>query len=715
MWRVKVSSKHTIWLLMLCTCAAPVARQDERRVPRGWTLDASKQDMRAVNIREQKAFGEGKIIHADDFGAESLITEATLSPADGKAELKYLIEDYNKLLCINTAFEETIEEYEDKLCFATLRDIQMLEVHVATSVSALRNEDKWPEFRVELGGKDSEDKDSEVWAHALDGGSVIFRKMFPVKHEGKDIQGYNMKEAIQEIKLILKTDGRINKNGYINDYVVFKESFGGKFCIKRGRWTLQLDCKQHKTMESEVDIETNRLHIDRVEIYLYFADDDRPYKIFASNTSAQEPLVILDNVVREYSVAGFQNNPHWLLHFHSNRCEPWQEEHDGTEFGKYIWNKYIKQKNNSAIDVYKTPLHCAGVRTIPVYDDPVIPPEIDKISGLLDDVVVDKWLIDNENNFKPHADNNKIECQLRTAAIVKKEASEQNKCGTEPETPLEVPTDLDTWSAERLSNSVTEWKSYNHILTQSNIKCVSDLNKLTGSGCFYEKQLLGGIQVKITGQRLVSVGGKLMTRAKADACIFDETEDLSDPPEDNNVYINLGLTEQSYPLTGFSDINKAERGRFYMEGKMINEKYTKNFAVRDIKFLYLEKTAEEKFFSYKAVSKLTHNRIWISGLGGREDPTVTAVSKPVEQGIIAISSIELIFDGKVIYRRGHPPDVPEVEAEINCKEDEDKNDALEALFVLSNSNNVWVDYNVYGNKAWADYRDKIDHCVEAEE
>ena len=683
-------SKYITLLLLLCTCAAPVSRREERRVPRGWTLDTSKQDLAAVNIREQKAFGEGKIIHADDFGAESLTTEATLSSTDGKAQLRHLIEERNKLVCINKALEDAVKEHEDRSCFATLRDIQMLEVHVETSISALRKEDKWPQFKVLLGGKDSEEF---AWAHALDRGTVVFRKRFTVKQDGKDMLSYNMKEAIREITFELNTVDRIN-NGYVNDYVTFKDSFGSSICLERHLWGNWGTCKRGREtqLKNDINIETNRLHIDRVEIYISFADDDRAYKVFASRSSAQEPLVILDNIVRQYSIAGFDNNPYWLLHYHSARCEPWQEDHDGSEFGEHIFNEYIKKKNNSSINIYDTPLHCTGVFTVPVYDTPDIPD--------LDINDIKEWLNNNEASFKPHANNDEAECQPRTAAIVIKEASEQNKCGKEPGPPLEIPTDLDTWSAARLSRKVTDRNSKNNTIENSNVKHVTNLNKITGSGCFYEKQLLGGMAVSITGQVLVNAGGKLMTRAKANACIGG----VGEPSDDNNVYINLGLNKLSYPLIT-NNSGTGNDARIKLEA-VIDAAYTENFALRDIKFVHFEKTASAAFSSYQVVST-------VKQVNKGVDKVMDGVSILVEQGIIAISSITISFDGAVLYQRGSSPSSAEEEGEteeIDCN----KNDVLGAEFVLSSSNNVWVDYNVHGNEKWEEYRDEKDHCVAEE-
>ncbi len=701
---------HLILLLLLAACAAPVARRDERRVPRGWTLDTSEQDIRAVNVREQKAFGEGKVIRADDFSAESLTTEATLSSADGKKQIEHLSQEFNKLLCINQALKEAIEVLEDQRCFATLKAVEELEVHVSTSVSAMRKADKWPEFKVELGGSD----DGEfAWASALDGGTVVFRKMFPVKKkDGKVHDYYNMEEILQGIKLVLNSEDRTN---YINDYVEFKESFGGTFCAER-RWGSVFGCKKGKTltMKKNFSVETNRLHIDRVEIYMYFADDDRPYKVFASHSSRREPLVILDNIVRSYSVAGFKNNPHWLLHYYSAACDMWQKDHDGSEFGQYIWNKYIKQKNNSSINIYASPLRCAGVGAVPAEVAPEIP-EINTSDKSLDLDDINQWLNDNKDRFKPHVNSSKAACQPRTAAVIMTEAIEQKKCGKEPQPPLAVPEDLDSWSATRLSRGATYLEGKNNDYKISNEGLVTDINNITGSGCFYEKKLLGGIKVKISGQMLVNVGGKLMTRRQANECIFKSTTDGLAVEDGNYVYINLGFNTQSYPIITHNS-GVQEDGRFAIDAGLILDTYTKNFNLQDIRFVHLEKTAHEMFFTHEDLDSATHDRIWSPPWGGRVDPTVTTASVLVEQGIVALSSIELIFDGDVIYQRGSPPP-PRAEGEeageIDCNED--KAEVLDALFVLTSSSNVWMDYNVHGNDAWDKYRDEKDHhCVEEE-
>ena len=683
-------SMRLILLVLICACAAPVARRDDRRVPRGWTLDTSKQDLSAIKIIEQKAFGEGKVVLTDNFSSDNLTTEATLSSTDGKKQIKHLIEEFNKLVCINKELEDAKKELENKRCFATLRAVERLEVHVSTSIGALRKEAKWPEFKVDIGSTPN-----FHYAPALDGGTVIFRKKFKLeKKDGKIQDYYTMKELFTGGGITLALNNKEKgENKHINDYVEFKESFGGEFCIKRSRRTLQLWCHEKETMKESVSIETNRLHIDRVEIYLYFADDDRPYKIFASNSSAQKPLTILDNVVRSYTVKGFKNNPHWLLHYHSAKCDAWQEDHDDSVFGKYIW-KYIKENNLGSIDIYASPLHCAGTSTIPAYVEPAIP-EIDA-----DDI--DTWLSYNADKFKPHVNNSKAECQHRTAAVIREEAIEQKKCGKEPEKPLEVPEDLDTWKSNLISKKVTYLKGQNNNLKISNEGLSAGIDKETGSSCFYKQRLQGEIKVKITGQMLVNVGGKLMTRRRADECFFQKVGGLDGMAVNaNQVYINLGLNAQSYPIiTHNSDEIK-------IEGALISEPYTANFAMRDISFVHLEKTVSEKFFTYKEMNSLTYNKIF-------GDETVDGVSVAVEQGIVAIQYIELIFNDNVIYSFGSSPETEDKETDIDC----DKNDINKykhLKFVLTNSNNVWVDYNVQGNEKWTDYRDKEDYsCVEEE-
>lgn len=677
-------------LMLICACAAPVTSRDDRRVPRGWTLDTSKHDLSAISISEQKAFGEGKVVLTDNFSADNLTTEAVLGSTDGKKQIKHLIEEHNKLLCINQALEDAIKELEDKSCFRTLRAVERLEVHVSTSIGALRKEYKWPEFKVELGGDDEAD-----FAPALDGGTVIFRKKFTLeKKDGKIQNYYNMKNLLGGIQFELKSEK--NQFGYINDYVIFAESFGGEFCTERRGIGGLGGCKKRATMKTRISIETNRLHIDRVEIYLYFADDDRPYKVYASNSSAQEPLTILDNVVSSYSVAGFKNNPHWLLHFHSAKCDGWQEDHDDSVFGKYIWNNYIKKNNHGSIDIFASPLHCVGTSTVPVYVEPAIP-KIDKD--------IDTWVNDNEDKFKPRADNSKTECQPRTAAVIREEAIDQKKCGKEPEDPIEVPADLDTWKPSHLSKNVSYLEKRNKNFKISNEGLSDNINTKTGSSCFYKKPLLGGIKVKITGQILVNVGGKLMTRRKAEHCIFNNTS-LSEVKDGNQVYINLGLNAQSYQI--MTDNSGSEQnGRFNIDDGLISDTYTKNFAMRDISFVHLEKTASEKFFTYEDIATTTYDQFW------GEDQPVSAVSVAVEQGIVAISSIELNFNDDVIYSLGSPTKSLEEDGgtDIDCS----KNDSDPALFVLTNSSNVWVDYNVQANDKWIDYRDEKDiNCVEEE-
>ena len=697
----------TRWLVLflLCTCAAPISTRN-RRVPRGWTLDSSKQDIRAVNIQEQKAFGEGKIIAADNYSSESLTTEASLSPNEGKASFGYLVDEYNKLKCKAMALEDALNDAQDWHCLAKRRVVEKLEVHVATSVGAMRSDKHWPLFSVNLGSPDP-DKDEKVVGlgevPAVDGGTIIFRKNFEIEEDDKT-RGHSMEEVVRQITF--KLDASEAR------YIELKNYFGREYCTERKWWGR---CKEEKTTSQQSYlVPTNTISIDSVEIYLYFVDDERPYKVFASDTSMAEPLVYLDKIMPVYSIANFKNNPHWLMHYNSRSCETWGDaKHDGSKFGKYVWENYIAKKDATTPINYNN-LECAGASHVPVYVEPEIPEiKINKNQGLTSEDIA-AWQEKQADSFKPPANRSKPECQPRTAKIIVKEAEEQNQCGGEREDSkkLIVPSDIDSWTAERLTQRVSDMQKENGNLVASIAGLTTDLNKITGSGHFYETELINGVQVKITGQQLVNVGGQLMTRERASKCIFSGNSDLGEP-RDNPVYINLGLNAPSYPI--IPQFSGDERqGKFPIvlpdpkQLPLIPDVYTENFALRDIRFLQLSKKADNSFFATRAVATTR-----VDNLFGSDTMTHKETSIDVEYGIVAIHSIELIFDAKIIYELGTAYNDQKWTAVLPKTNKCDENsDVLSPLFVLTSRNSAWTDYGLRSNPAWVKFRDEIDHGAE---
>ena len=696
-------ARHLLLLLLLCACAAPIVQRDERRSPRGWTIDSSNQDMRAANIREKKAFGEGKIIEADNFRGDSLTSEATLVSGDSREQLQQLIKDFNKLLCVNNALEQAILEAEDKRCFARVRTPKQLEVHVSTAIGAMRDDSKWPKFSVTLGGEDGVDFRG---AYAPDGGTVVFTKRLTTNDEGKRV--YNMKQLVNHIGLHLRTEPN-KKTGFFNDYEKFEEAYGDDFCLERRSFFIVGGaCRDGKrtNLKESMMIEYNKLIITRVEIYLRFEGDKNSYKIFSSRSSRDEPLTILDNSNATYTITGFDNNPHWLLHYHSSKCNAWDNRtHDGTEFGEYIWNNYINNNSKDSVNIFTSPLHCPGSSAVPVSVVPEIPED-------LVDRKIDDWLDKNKNKdkFKSHPNSSAAECQPRTAQMIKEEAVQDKKCGKDAPQPLLQPADLNKWSEERLVNGIKYMRDVNNLYDISNESFITRLNWETGSGCFYEKQLQAGMHVKIDGQELVRVSGKLMTKREAETCIFKDGHDNVAPPEGNNLYINLGLNALSYPM--LHTVGKGKDSIFKIT-KFIKEPYTENFAIHDLSYVYFTKKPNNDFFSNKVISQLEQDMLLAP------ERIVDAVTVPVEVGIIAIHKIEIMVSGNTIYKAGvNLP--PNSEDKINdnelCKEENSGKSVIEnPLFILSNRANAWQDYNLRGNEKWEEYRNKNDHCgVEAE-
>ena len=207
------------------------------------------------------------------------------------------------------------------------------------------------------------------------------------------------------------------------------------------------------------------------------------------------------------------------------------------------------------------------------------------------------WLVENKDKFKPHSNSSKSECQPRTAKIIKNEALQANKCGKDAPAPLAEPADLDKWSEERLVNGMKYMQDVNNTKYEgSNESYITRLNLETGVGCFYEKKLLEGLKVKVHGQALVRVAGRLMTKREAGACVFDQVNTNLAPPDDNILFINLGLHAQSYPLI-LTPSGSGQDGTFREEELVIEPSYTEKFALRDLMYMYMGKQPNVSFLA----------------------------------------------------------------------------------------------------------------------
>ena len=225
----------------------------------------------------------------------------------------------------------------------------------------------------------------------------------------------------------------------------------------------------------------------------------------------------------------------------------------------------------------------------------------------------------------------------------------------------------------------------------STISYTTRLDMETGNGCFYEKKLLSGIQVEIYGQSLVSVGDKLMTHRKAQECYFAKGSGLE--PKSSQIYINLGLNAASYPI--IAEAVGGNNDVIALKELYLNPTYTENFALRHISFLRLARRADMGLLKQVATKAVTHYKLW-------GDKKIDGQSVTVETGIVAVSRIVLKFSDKVIYELGTPL-IADTEEESEGDSDNrigdlDKycrtSDVIKALFILSNRNLQWMDYEV---------------------
>ena len=665
------------WFLVFIVCVnCAKVSIDTRGVdtPRGWTVDKSSGDVTAA-----KAFDQGKTLDVDSFNSEEgITTKAVMSASDSIENIKANVEKFNKLVSINVALRNALKERQDKTCFVT-KPLKELEVHVHTRLSPLRayeplDDKKWPKITVDL------DDESNGFKHAkvIDGGVIVFSREYqpdPEKKDKKNIEERYSQTINHLQKIEVKLDDDDTDRGWV--FAEFKEEFGRKHCESRFLGSCEGSYSKGKIYFEE----GNKVLIDKVEVRVKLVGDtnNRFYKIFADDQQTIE----LSSAVRHYNFDGFRQNPHWVLHAYSSKCDGWSGDHDGSEFAREVWQK-IQDGDRVTNDFFATNFSCVEQRLLPNLVTPQNPsPDITKEEDR------DPWLTNNKP-FAPADD--KEECQPVTAESIAENAS---GVAVDPKCRLPIPDDLDDRSKENLELLRDIMQKYVSAGEESNAGMKQDFDDLSKSGCFYDKKLTDGIKVEIEGQYLLDVAGQYMTDVKFTA----KGQELAAthqgsfmPPSINDgvpLYINLGLDKRSYPL--IPQFFASGDDSIYISGKkIIDPDYTKNFTVRDISFVHLNRGGDYR--NEKAtISKEYEKSSWHGFANPQED---TAMTIDIEYGIVNIQKIALFLgdDKKPFYKR-----------EAGNKA-ENSNGVKGGLFTLNSIVNSWTDYNIKNNLAWNEKR-----------
>ena len=332
-----------------------------RKIPRGWTLDAEKQQ--AVDeIGVEKTFDDKEYLELDSFDAAKGITEEVIpGAADNVAAIEDMIERQSKLAGINKALGEKISEFEGKTCFQH-RKFQELEVHVLTSISGWRSpkEEHWPKISVDLG-----ETTGFAPAPVLDGGRVVFKRTY--LKEGDKERTHNM-ESIQQINLELEPLSQQAGYEAVTVFANISEPLGQKVCIGGGNWIGM--CKKWGYRTDVTNIEGNQVTVHWMAIYAKFEGDSSKYRIFS--TPLQEKVVVLRDAVRSYSISDFKSNPFWVMHYYSDKCNSWEALHDGSEFGKKVW-ELASSGQPVGGDIFHSHFGCEDRRDLPILLPPGTP------------------------------------------------------------------------------------------------------------------------------------------------------------------------------------------------------------------------------------------------------------------------------------------------------------------------------------------------------
>ena len=208
---------------------------------------------------------------------------------------------------------------------------------------------------------------------------------------------------------------------------------------------------------------------------------------------------------------------------------------------------------------------------------------------------------------------------------------------------------------------------------------------ITNTGCFHTEDMRAGITVKLKGQVLVNFGGMLMTPEAIRKKNKNIVADLIPNPDRHSgvglmLYINLGLSENSYPLMKHvaNSEEEYEKG-FETVDQLIYPAYTENFKLKDIMYVHFSKRRDDKLLDRIATDHVIEDTGWWfkpveDGFNifwdDRASPDKQNIDSgliDIEKGIINITAIEIELGDSTIYKLGDTGEVANPETGVKTR------------------------------------------------
>ena len=670
---------RAVLIIILASCSPNTG--DGIRTPENWTLDKNSmyRDLSdgLLSKYEKHAFEviQEEYLNANADGIEEEVVEA----ADNIEAIVDMIERYHENIAINKKLWQAIIDYEDSTCFKR-RGLERLEVHLRARIGFQRKANASPKVKLEE-FISLPDGVYHPTATIIDGGTTVFVYNFKKPH-------VTTIDSIENITLFKES---------LPEYYESKFKYGRGYCTKRALWgTLwctKKDAVQHDTYHHEGDT----IVVDGIDIYAKYPNDKRKYLVYSSlPTEQHQPLAVLSGVTPRYSVPSFRNNPHWVMHFFSSKCDGWgTADHDDSDFGREIWNDYASKGKPIGSNVLRKKFSCKD-RSLTGIGIP--PPDVintyDENSDKLPDNV---WHDDSSTELEANTEHT---CQPIAVEQLMKQARK------EVDTEM---IDFDTsaeWAPEVLQEKRDILEGELDNLSNSSTGLQADYNKHHRMGCFYDRELPDGIKIKITGQVLNSIGGALFSEKEAKKELdINALPDVEDMPQ---LFIGFGYSEDLAYIGDVSPADGNDNGIYAITGQAAPG-FTKNFTMRDMTYVHLARNFSEKFFQTLEGEIRFRNDFWGKG------QDVKTENIKIEQNILSVTSIELS-----IGEEGNPSNPKQVIYKLKSIDLDESNQPVDAeynkygvlpsLFVLNNTSSAWTDFGLKGNSTWDEYRRENNLC-----
>ncbi|MDE3269887.1 MAG: hypothetical protein OYH77_06350 [Pseudomonadota bacterium] len=658
--------------IVLLSCSP--STEDSVRVPENWTLDknAMHTDLRdgLLSESEKHAF---ELIAAEYRNSDADgIEEGVVAPADNLEAIAEILDSYHEAIAINKTLWQALLDYEDSTCFQR-RKLKRLEVHLRARAGFQRQAQDFPEVELKLGLANQKDQTAEI----IDGGATVYASDFaePRLNSMGDIAQITFK--------------RLNASTY--DEVDYP--YGQGYCTERALWGTGWCKKDHTVYDEDTYyIEGQTVIIDGVDIYAQYPNDSRKYLIYSS-LPAENPLATLSGITPIYSVPSFRNNPHWVLHYHSANCDGWSNaNHDGSDFGREIWDKYASKGKPIGSNAERKIIACKDKRITGIT---VMPPElvetVDELADKLPANVWDKSLpelrTDSRHTCDPIDVNDLIkEAKEKVDTLVLD--ADRLKFDFSADYEPEVLQEKRTYLAQQLDTFI------------SNSSAIDNYNANFQIGCFYDRELVDGINVEVDGQVLVGIAGRFYSEKEARGQVSDNLDDTS-KIDTSQLFIGFGYADA---LAYLGDVegegDDVKDDGTFTQTFTVDPKFTKNFSLRDLTYVHLARNFADNFFQTLTSQTIFRDDFWGQG----KDININNLQ--IERRVLSIRRLQLSIGKEgdsnnpkqVIYKQQAAGDEP--------------NDygVLPSLFILTNTSSAFTDFGLKGNKRWREYRLKNNLC-----